>query len=135
MRNGVTSTTYQVESRGWLAGEHGTEPGTTPSITLDIAKFIAGTHYPNGFIPSGTVIAKVTATGLYGPYDDAAVDGRAVAAGLLFDSETVETGQTQATNAMLVHGFVEEARLPFSGATTGAIDAAGKVDLKLIYWY
>lgn len=134
MRNGVTSAAFQVESRGWLAGDHGTGPGDNPSITLDIALFTEADHYPDGYIKSGCVVGKVTATDLYGPYDPAAVDGREVAAGLLFDSETVETGQTQATNALFVHGFVNEGRLPYSGVT-GAIDAAGKADLGLIYWY
>jgi hypothetical protein len=134
MRNGVVSAAYQVESRGWLAGEHGTEPGSTPSATLDLSLFTEADHYPDGYIKSGIVVGKVTASGLYGPYDPAAVDGREAAAGLLFDSETVESGQTQATNALLVHGFVNEARLPYSGVT-GAIDAAGKADLAHIIWY
>lgn len=133
MRNGVISTAYQVESRGWLAGEHGTEPGSNPSITLDLTLFTEADHYPDGYIKSGIVVGKVTATDLYGPYDPAAVDGRGAAAGLLFDSETVESGQTQATNALFVHGFVNEGRLPYSGVT-GELDAAGKTDLAHIIW-
>jgi hypothetical protein len=129
MENGVVSAAYQVEQRGWLASPHGTEPGATLSITLDITKFTAGTHYPNGYIPSGTVLGKVTATGLYGPYDDAAVDGRNTAVCLMFDTENVRTGQTQATNAGLIHGFVEKARLPFQSGT-GSLDANGIADLK-----
>lgn len=131
MRNGVVSTAYQVEQRGWLAGPHGTEPGATPSITLDISLFTAGTHYPNGFIPSGTVLGKVTATGLYGPYDNSLSNGQDVAACILFDSETVETGQTQATSAGLIHGFVTKARLPFQSGT-GSLDSTGITDLKHI---
>jgi hypothetical protein len=64
----VQTTSYQVEKRSWLLSQHGTDPGTTPSITLDISAFTAGVHYPNGFIPSGTPLAKLTASGLYGPY-------------------------------------------------------------------
>lgn len=130
MENGVISTAYQVEQRGWLASEHGTEPGATPSITLDITKFAAD-RYPNGYIPSGTLVGKITATGLYGPYDDAAVDGTQTAVGILFNSENVRTGQTQATNAILVHGFVEKARLPFTSGK-GFADANGIADLKNI---
>lgn len=133
----VETTNYQVENRGWLWGEHGTEPGSNPSITLDIAKFTAGTHYPNGYIPSGTVLGKVTATGLYGPYDNAASDGREVAAGLLFSSikavNASGTALAKVGGALFVHGFVDPARLPFSSGT-GFLDAAGKVDLPLIYW-
>ncbi len=129
----VQTTTSQAESRGWLRGPHGTEPGANPSITLDITEFTAGTHYPNGYIPSGCVVGKVTATGLYGPYDNAAADGREVAAGLLFNGTTVNAGQTKALNALFVHGFADATRLPFQSGT-GSLDTAGRADLTLIYW-
>ena len=32
----VQTTSFQVEKRSWLLGPHGTEPGATPSITLDV---------------------------------------------------------------------------------------------------
>lgn len=64
----VSTLAYQVDDRSWLLSQHGTDPGTTPSITLDVSAFTAGTHYPNGYIPSGTNLAKITASGLYGPY-------------------------------------------------------------------
>lgn len=133
----VVTTNYQVENRGWLWGEHGTEPGSTPSITLDVSKFTAGTHYPNGTIPSGTVLGKVSATGLYGPYDDTASDGRQTAAGLLFGSlpalNANGTAKAKVGGALFVHGFVDPARMPFSSGS-GAIDANGKADLPLIHW-
>jgi hypothetical protein len=129
----VRTTAFQAESRGWLWGPHGTEPGANPTITLDLTLFVAGTHYPNGYIPSGCVIAKVTATGLYGPVDAAAVDGRATAGGLLFNSENVTTGQTRASNALFVHGFVDPARCPFQSGT-GGVTTAAKNALTLIYW-
>lgn len=64
----VSTTSYQVEKRSWLLSQHGTDPGTTPSITLDISAFTPSVHYPNGYIPSGTNLAKITASSLYGPY-------------------------------------------------------------------
>ncbi|CRK59068.1 Phage minor tail protein [Alloactinosynnema sp. L-07] len=64
----VWNTPYQVEDRSWLLSPHGTDPGTTPSIVLDVSAFTANVHYPNGYIPSGTNLAKFTASGLYGPY-------------------------------------------------------------------
>jgi hypothetical protein len=64
----VQTTSYQVEKRSWLLSQHGTDPGTTPSITLDVSAFTPAIHYPNGYIPSGTAVAKITASGLYGPY-------------------------------------------------------------------
>lgn len=66
----VSTTAHQVENRSWLLSPHGTDPGTTPSITLDVSGFTAGTHYPNGYIMSGEPLAR-TAGGLYIPYVDA----------------------------------------------------------------
>jgi hypothetical protein len=64
----VMRTPYQTEKRDWLLGPHGTDPGATPSIVLDVSAFTANVHYPNGYIPSGANLAKITASGLYGPY-------------------------------------------------------------------
>jgi len=64
----VATVNYQVDKRAWLLSPHGTDPGTTPSITLDVSAFTAATHYPNGYFLSGMPLGKITATGLYGPY-------------------------------------------------------------------
>jgi hypothetical protein len=53
------------EDRSWLGSAHGTT--ATRTITLDITAFTSGTHYPNGYIPSGLVLAQL-ASGLWGPY-------------------------------------------------------------------
>ena len=129
-----TTATYMADSRPWLYGPHGTEPGANPNITLDISAFTPATHYPNGFIPSGTVLGKITATGLYGPYNDAAGDGTQTASGLLFDAvQPVADTTKDIGSALFVHGFVRATKLPFQSGT-GSIDANGKVDLPLIYW-
>ena len=127
----VHSSSYQVEDRSWLVGTHGVD--ATPSVTLDITKFTKNTHYPNGYIPSGTAIGKVTATGLYGPYDNAASDGRETNAGILFSSvRAIDTATGNAlakvAGARFVHGVVNTAKLP------AAVDANGKADLPLIVW-
>ena len=113
------------EDRSWLGSAHGTT--ATKSITLDPALFTAGTHYPNGFIPSGTVLGEVTASpGVYGPYDNAASDGREVAAGHLFNSTPIRTGQTAKVGAPLFeHGFVRVSKLP----TNSGLDTAARTDL------
>ena len=130
----VSTKQSHVEKRSWLLSPHGTEPGTTPSGTIGIALFTAGTHYPNGYIPSGTVLGRVTATGLLGPYDDDAVDGRAVAVGHLFSSITVNVGSTKVGCAYLVHGFVGRSKLPFATDATGGLDTAAEADLKHIIY-
>ncbi len=115
---------FQVENRSWLLGPHGTDPGSNPSLTLLVSLFTAGTHYPNGFVPSGIVLGKVTASGVYGPYDPAAVDGREVAAELLFGSLPVRTGATRLAGAGFHHGSVNPARLPIQSGTGALTDAA-----------
>ena len=137
----VQSTSYQYEKRGWLWGPHGTGPGETLSITLDVSTFTQGTHYPNGYIPSGTALAKITASGKYGPYDSGATDGRQTVSGtnpcLLFSSvRVVRDGGSVATQvgaAGLVSGFVEAARLPF-GSGAGFASSTYKAALPLVYW-
>lgn len=137
----VATTSYQVEKRSWLLGPHGTEPGATPSITLDVSAFTAATHYPDGYIRSGIILGKITATGLYAPYVDAAVDGTGVAAGILFSSVKVPNTAILTRDvgaALLVHGFVSESKLLLvvANAATGGgfIDTNGKTDLKLIHF-
>lgn len=122
----VSTTGIQAENRAWLRGPHGTEPGANPNITLDIPKF-AGLH-PNGFIPSGTLVAKVTATNKYAPYDTAATDGTEIPKGFLFGSLTVEAGATVVAGGLYVHGFVNETKLPFQTGK-GSVDADAKTAL------
>lgn len=120
----VKQTNYQTEDRSWLASAHGTE--ATETVTLDVSTFTAGTHYPNGFIPSGIALGKITATGKYGPYSDAAGDGRTTLVGHLFNSTEVRTDADIDVGApMLVHGVIVEAKLP-SGH---GVDANGKTDV------
>lgn len=135
----VASTGYQVEKRSWLLGPHGTEPGTTPTITLDVSSFTAATHYPNGYLLSGIVLGRITATGLYAPYVDAAVDGTGTAAGLLFSSVKVPNTAVltiDVAGALLVHGFVAQNKLPIANGATGGgfIDANGITDMRLIHF-
>lgn len=134
-----TVASYQAEKRSWLLSAHGTDPGTTPSVNLDVSAFTAATHYPNGYLLSGIVLGKITATGKYAPYVDAAVDGTGTAAGFLFSSVKVPNtaDTTKDTNgALVVHGFVDAAKLPIANAATGGgfIDANGRIDLKLVHF-
>lgn len=123
----VTSTATQVEDRSWLSSNFGCDEPRT--ITLDVSAFTAGTHYPNGFIPSGVVVAKITATGLYGPYlEGVGTTGLEVAAGHLFSSvkvPNVAVTTIDAAGAMLEMGLIVEAKLP----TGHGLDATAKADL------
>lgn len=127
----LQTTTYQVGNRQWLLDE----PDFKPNVTLDITKFTAGTHYPNGYIPSGTAIGKVTASGRFGPYNDAASDGTQTLYGFTYgDVRAIRQNGTTASmvgTGAVVSGAVSVAKLPFqSGA--GAVDANGKADTPTI---
>ncbi len=61
----VTTESWTVEDRSWLASRDGTE--VTQSITLDTSAFTAGTHYPAGYVPSGTILVDL-GNNMYGPY-------------------------------------------------------------------
>lgn len=126
----VRKTDYQVEKRSWLLGPLGTEPGQTPSITLDLSAFAAD-RYPNGYIPSGTVLGKISASGLYGPYDNAATDGTEVALGLLFSAINVVDASGKVGGALFKRGDVDASKLPFASGK-GFLDANAKTDLKFI---
>ncbi|MEU8136586.1 hypothetical protein [Streptodolium elevatio] len=62
----LRTETWGQDDQSWLGSQHGTEAART--ITLDVSKFTANTHYPDGYFKSGLPLGKVTATGLYGPY-------------------------------------------------------------------
>jgi hypothetical protein len=57
--------TYGSGDMSWLDSSHGLRNARTE--ILDISAFTKATHYPNGFIPSGTPVALVG--GLLVPYD------------------------------------------------------------------
>jgi hypothetical protein len=128
----LQSTTYQVGNRQWLLSE----PDVKLNVTLDPALFTAGTHYPNGFLPSGTVVAIKTATGLAGPYNDAAADGTQTAYGITYGDArfvyaTASTAAKVGISVVVNQAIVSKAKLPFQSGT-GFADAAGITDLKNI---
>lgn len=135
---GVTSTAYQVEKRSWYLG-HADFPGFTQSITLDVSAFNAA-HYVNGYIPSGTVLGTITATGKAGPYLAAGTGGLDTATGVLFSAvkipDLADLTKDVGAAMLVAYAPVSVVKLPFTSATVsgGFIDAAGKVDLPLIYW-
>lgn len=62
-----TKLTLGQDDQRWI-GNGGEPIGKPRSIVLDRSAFDLVTNFPNGFIPSGVVLGKVTATGLYVPY-------------------------------------------------------------------
>lgn len=58
---------FNVDNPSWLGSRHGL--GEAVSVTLDTSTFTPAIHYPDGFFKSGIGLAKITATGKYGPYN------------------------------------------------------------------
>lgn len=88
------------------------------AITID-----ANCTFP---LQRGTVMAKVTGTGKFMPYDDTKSDGREVAIGLL--DENIDELRVNATNqdvlgTLGIHGVAIE-------SSCVGLDANAKVDLK-----
>lgn len=87
------------DDQSWRFGE---QPHGTLDVTLDLTKFNVADNeklqkYITGYGPkaqtvyikSGLPLGRITATGLYGPYDKEASDGRNAVAGLLESQLTV----------------------------------------------
>jgi hypothetical protein len=62
-----TTHDWRNEDQRWL-GNGGIPFSPCKSIVLDRSKFDLVTTWPNGYLPSGLPLGRVTATGLYGPY-------------------------------------------------------------------
>ncbi|WP_270892113.1 head decoration protein [Streptomyces sp. DHE17-7] len=71
----------------------------------------AANGLPN-VIPSGTPLGKVTANGLYGPYDSAATDGTQTFAGLLEFDVAFNTGSARVGAALRIVGDIDVSQLP-----------------------
>jgi hypothetical protein len=52
------SATYGNENQSWLGSARGTT--SARSVTVKVSTLTSGTHYPNGYIPSGVALALPT---------------------------------------------------------------------------
>lgn len=101
--------TFLNEDQRWL-GNGGKPIGTPRDIVLDRSAFDLVSTFPNGYIPSGIALAKVTATGLYIPYVN-------------------ETTEVQTLTRTSTGGTVT---LNIDGEVTAAISAAATVTAAVI---
>lgn len=116
----LTTETFQQDNQTWLGSERGTS--SARSVTLDLSTFTAGTHYPNGYLPSGVALAKITASGEFGLYNSAGEDGSEDFVGFLLTPVKVRSSSATVAGAVIDHGRVVEANLPF------AVNAAAKTN-------
>lgn len=119
---------WSPENFSWLGSAHGTD--STQTITLVKSLFSAKSYYTgNQLIPGGVALGKITAGGatqdMYGPYDDAANDGRQVMVGHLFTTKSVTGTGLYIGAPILLHGMVRLSKLP----TGHGVDANGQADV------
>lgn len=115
----LVSETIGAGDQSWLGSAHGIANCRTEF--LDISAFTAGTHFPDGYIKSGTPVAKVG--GVLVPYDDTqgTTTNAGVLAGFVFTDQKV-VGATTPDFAVPVldHGRIRTAKLPFTVTLPGA---------------
>lgn len=107
----IQTETFGSGDTSWVGSTHGIN--NARSEMLDISAFTAGTHYPKGYIPSGTPVAKVGSALV--PYDatEATVTGAGILAGfVLFDQRVVGTADFSVP--LLDHGRVIVAKVPIT---------------------
>ncbi|AXH70404.1 head decoration [Gordonia phage Daredevil] len=117
-------TTYEgfSDNHAWVYADIGKQVSRR-TITLDTTKFDKATDYPKGFVPSGTPLGKVTATGKYAPFDSTETDGTQVFEGFLWTYTDVVDGQEIAVTAIWDGpGTIRENKLP--KAATAALKTA-----------
>jgi hypothetical protein len=126
----LTTETIGQDDQRWLGSAHGTSAGD--AITLDASAFTAGTHYPNGYLPSGTCLSlNSSVSNKYGPYTTGGANGTGTALGFLLTPVQIKSGTSTPSGALYWHGEVVTANLPFTSGT-GSIDATGKGQLPQI---
>lgn len=110
----ITEVTRETAPREFLASHHGLDSAQTATVSK--------AAFGGNSIEAGTAIGEITESGLFGPYDAAATDGRETAKGLTLNPVTFGADD-EAFVAYIVRGDVIEENLP------AEVDAAGKADL------
>lgn len=122
----IRTETHGQDDQSWLGSSHGTDMAR--SVTLDTSAFTAATHYPAGFLKSGIPLGRITASGKFGPYNDANTDGTQTLVGFLLSPVRVPADvNVDPQGALFIHGVVVEARLPVTVDANGKADLAGRV--------
>lgn len=127
----LRTETVGAGDQSWLDSTHGLRNARTE--LLDISTFTAGTHYPNGYIPSGTPVAKVG--GVLVPYTsaEATTTGAGVLAGHVLTDQAV-VGTADFAVPVLDHGRVRTAKVPAgSDAFTAPVAAAKRGNVTINY--
>lgn len=123
--------TFGTGDQSWLGSARGLTTARTE--TLNLSAFTpATTYYPNGYIPSGTPVAKVA--GLLVPYvaAEATTTGAGVLAGFI-PTDVPVVGTANIPVAVLDHGRVKAARVPYAGGFTAPVAPAKSVNVSIVF--
>ena len=127
----LKTETFGAGDQSWLRSTHGLRNAKTEMV--DVSAFTAGTHYPNGYIPSGTPVAKVG--GLMVPYTsaEATTTGAGVLWGHLLTNQAV-VGTANFAAPVFRHGEVVAAKVPQgTDAFTAPVAAAKRASTTINY--
>lgn len=108
--------------QSWLGSAHGIENCRT--ATIDVSAFTAGTHYPNGYMPSGLAL-DVSDEGAAVPWTGGALEQL----GFLFTDQTIDLNNlVDFAVPVLRHGTIKVANLPVALPATPADGAFVFID-------
>lgn len=125
----LKTETIGTGDMSWLDSTHGMFSGRT--VTIDISTFTAGTHYPNGYIPSGTPVAL--ASGLASPYTvaEGTTTGLGILAGHILTDVAVN-GTDDFAAPLISHGRVNVAKVPYA-SFAAPVAAAKRANVTIDY--
>lgn len=123
-----SSETFGNGDQSWLGSAHGIANCRTE--TIQVSAFTADTHYPDGFIPSGTPVALVD--GFLVPYDgtEETVDADGVLAGHIFTDQATD-GVADIPAPLLDHGRVKADKVP--GEFVAPVAEAKRAATTIVY--
>lgn len=126
----LKSETFGSGDQSWLGSSHGIRNART--VTIDISAFTSGTHYPDGYIPSGTPVAIVS--NLAVPYDktEGTTTGAGILAGFILTDQPV-VGTVDFPAPLLDHGRVIVSKVPYSGGFATPAAAAKKAASNFVF--
>lgn len=122
------SVSFLQADQTWLGSEHGTT--NARSVTIVTSSLTPATHFPNGFIPSGTPLAQYTSganQGKYTVYVSGGTAGAGTLVGFLLDSVPVHSTSVDSVGALLDHGRIVLAKLPITVDAAGQSAVAGRL--------
>lgn len=107
----ILTETYGGGDTTWLGSLHAISNART--VIVDISEFTPATHYPDGYIKSGTPVAIVGGVAVPYVVAEATSTGAGVLAGFILFDQRVVGGQDFAA-PLLSHGRVITAKVPYA---------------------